>query len=70
MIELNAVAKEIVKCLERVGFPFIAPHCRFFVHFLNMNLQHFTLMRKLVKLQCIPIGKFFREFFLEIATSI
>ena len=21
-------------------------------HFLNMNLQHFTLMRKLVKLQC------------------
>ena len=53
MIELNAVAKEIVKCLERVGFPFIAPHCRFFVHFLNMNLQHFTLMKKLVKLQWI-----------------
>ena len=35
---------------------------RFFVHFLNMNLQHFTLMRKLVKLQC--------QFFREIATFI
>ena len=53
MIELNTVAKEIVKCLERVGFHFNAPHCRFFVHFLNMNLQHFTLMKKLVKLQCV-----------------
>ena len=56
MIELNAAAKEIVKCLERVGFPFTAPHCRFFVHFLNMNLQHFTLMKKLVKLQSALIA--------------
>ena len=34
---------------------------RFFVHFLSMNLQHFTFMRKLVKLQCILICELFRE---------
>ena len=46
------------KTLIHLNFLMDSPHthCQFwgfFVHFLSMNLQHFTFMRKLVKLQCI-----------------